>query len=103
MDVPGGMTDELLVALTARNQALDTLDAVVGPLRGQRRPSSDAVLAALDGAYEASDAAHLAVREALASMHRAARLQRDALRVAHLAVMIATDVPVTMAPPAQLR
>lgn len=85
----GGITEELLAALLAHNQALDTMESVVGPIRGRSVAPGDPVTDALEGAYQASDAAHDAVRHALQWMQDAARFQRDAVRVAHLAAMIA--------------
>ncbi|MDQ6783111.1 MAG: hypothetical protein M3063_06660 [Actinomycetota bacterium] len=91
----GGITEELLSAVLTHNQALDTLESVVGPVRGRPGSPGDAVTDALEGAYQASDAAHDAVRQALRWAQDAARLQRDAVRVAHLAAMIAVGTPPT--------
>ncbi|MDQ2724919.1 MAG: hypothetical protein M3Y36_05415 [Actinomycetota bacterium] len=85
----GGITEELLAALLAHNQALDTLESVVGPVRGRSVGPGDAVTDAMEGAYQASDVAHDAVRHALRWMRDAVRYQQDAVRVAHLAAMIA--------------
>jgi hypothetical protein len=87
----GGITEELLGALLAHNQALDTLESVVSPVRGRSVVPGDAVIDAMEGAYQASDVAHDAVRHALRWMQDAVRLQQDALRVAHLAAMIAAS------------
>ncbi|MDQ2724386.1 MAG: hypothetical protein M3Y36_02660 [Actinomycetota bacterium] len=87
----GGITEELLAALLTHNQALDTLESVVGPIRGRSVVPGDAVADALEGAYQASDVAHDAVRHALRWMQDAVRFQQDAVRVAHLAAMIAVD------------
>lgn len=89
----GGITEELLSVLTAHHQALDTLESVVGRVNRRAVRPGGPVAEALNGAYEASDVAHDAVRRALASLRDAARLQRDALRVAHLAMMIAAEAP----------
>ncbi|MDQ2729302.1 MAG: hypothetical protein M3Y91_15905 [Actinomycetota bacterium] len=87
----GGITEEVLAALLAHNRALDTLESFVAPTRGWSVAPDDAVTDALEGAYQASDAAHDAVRHALRCMQDAVRFQQDAVRVAHLAVMIAAD------------
>lgn len=85
----GGITEDLLSALLAHNQALDTLESVTGPIRGRSAGPGDAVSDAIEGAYQASDVAHDAVRRALRWMHDAVRFQEDAVRVAHLAAMVA--------------
>ena len=94
----GGITEELLGALLAHNQALDTLESVVGPIRGRSVAPGDAVADAMEGAYQASDVAHDAVRHALQWMRDAVRFQQDALRVAHLAAMIAASGECGIAP-----
>ncbi|MDQ6840697.1 MAG: hypothetical protein M3137_20760 [Actinomycetota bacterium] len=93
----GGITEELLGALVAHNQALDTMESVVDPIRGRTADPGDAVTEAMESAYQASDVAHDAVRQALRWLQDAVRFQRDAVRVAHLAAMIAAGTAPTVA------
>lgn len=89
--IRGGLTEQLLAALVAHHQALDAFDRALVALRGRAVPAGpigSAVGEALDGVYQASDAAHETVRRALSAVDQAARLQDDAVRLAHLAVAV---------------